>query len=73
MYLDPGFGSMVIQMVVAGLAAAAAVLYIARNKIKNFFSKNKANTIDIVLKDDIETVEKTDDDNFLKREEDNNG
>ena len=41
MYLDPGFGSMVIQLVVAGIAAAGAFLFMARSRIKEFFRKRK--------------------------------
>ena len=41
MYLDPGFGSMLIQMLVASLAAVAVGFGIFRHKIKSFFSKNK--------------------------------
>ena len=41
MYLDPGFGSMLIQLVVASIAAAAVGLGIFRQRIKAFFSKNK--------------------------------
>ena len=41
MYLDPGFGSMIIQMIVAGIAAAAAFIFIARKKISGFFRKDK--------------------------------
>ena len=41
MYLDPGFGSMLIQVVVAGIAVAGAYLFIIRSKIKKLFSKKK--------------------------------
>jgi len=41
MYLDPGFGSMLIQALVASIAAIAVGLGIFRYKIKTFFSKNK--------------------------------
>jgi hypothetical protein len=34
MYLDPGFGSMVIQMVIAGAAALGAGLFMFRQKIR---------------------------------------
>jgi hypothetical protein len=34
MYLDPGFGSMVIQMAIAGAAALGAWLFMFRQKIK---------------------------------------
>ena len=41
MYLDPGFGSMAIQLIVAGFAAVGAYLFIIRNKIAQFFKKKK--------------------------------
>lgn len=41
MYLDPGFGSMVIQFVIAGIAAGGAYLFIIREKIKRIFMKKK--------------------------------
>jgi hypothetical protein len=34
MYLDPGFGSMVIQMAIAGIAAMGASFFLFRQKIK---------------------------------------
>ena len=39
MYLDPGFGSMVIQALIATIAAAAAMIGIFRVKIKTFFKE----------------------------------
>jgi len=41
MYLDPGFGSMLIQVLIAAFAAAAAMFGIFRNRIKAFFNKGK--------------------------------
>ena len=41
MYLDPGFGGMLIQVVVALVAALGAIVFSMRKKIKTFFSKNK--------------------------------
>ena len=41
MYLDPGFGSMLIQFVVAGIAVVGAYLFIIRSKIKMLFSRKK--------------------------------
>lgn len=42
MYLDPGFGSMLIQGIIAALAAGGAYLILIRKKIANFFKKRKA-------------------------------
>lgn len=39
MYLDPGFGSMLIQVVVALIAACGAYFIIAKDKIGLFFKK----------------------------------
>lgn len=41
MYLDPGFGSMIIQVVVAAIATCGVAIYIMKSKIKTFFSKRK--------------------------------
>jgi hypothetical protein len=41
MYLDPGFGSMLIQALVASIAAVAVGVGIFRHKIKAFFTKGK--------------------------------
>lgn len=40
-YLDPGTGSLIIQMVLAGLLGIAVVVRIYWKKIVAFFSKNK--------------------------------
>ena len=42
MYLDPGFGSMLIQGIVAALAAGGAYLILMRKKIAAFFQNRKA-------------------------------
>ncbi|MDR1728697.1 MAG: hypothetical protein LBT74_12365 [Acidobacteriota bacterium] len=41
MYLDPGFGSMVVQGLVGLVAVASTSFYLFRQKIKNFFSKGQ--------------------------------
>lgn len=41
MYLDPGIGSMIIQFVVAAIAACGGLLFAFRARIKAFFNKNK--------------------------------
>jgi NADH:ubiquinone oxidoreductase subunit 5 (subunit L)/multisubunit Na+/H+ antiporter MnhA subunit len=43
MYLDPGFGSMLIQALIGLIAVAGSSLYLFRQKIKAFFSKPKKN------------------------------
>lgn len=41
MYLDPNFGSMLIQMIIAAVAAGGAYAVIFRNRIKAFFARKK--------------------------------
>ena len=41
MYLDPGFGGMLIQIIVALIAGGGAIAFAMRKKIRAFFSKNK--------------------------------
>jgi len=41
MYLDPGFGSMFIQIIVAIIAAGGVIAFSLRKKIRALFSKNK--------------------------------
>ena len=41
MYLDPGFGSMVIQVLVASFAGVTVTFGIYRAKIVAFFKKDK--------------------------------
>lgn len=41
MYLDPGLGGMLIQLVVAIVATGGAVAFMLRKKIKAFFSGKK--------------------------------
>lgn len=36
-YLDPGSGSMIIQAILAGIAAAFSGIYVYWSKLKNFF------------------------------------
>jgi len=41
MYLDPGFGGMLLQVLVAVVAAGGIALFSLRKKIRALFSKNK--------------------------------
>jgi hypothetical protein len=43
MYLDPGFGSMMIQALIGLIAVAGSSLYLFRQKIKVFFLNRKKN------------------------------
>jgi mannitol/fructose-specific phosphotransferase system IIA component len=40
MYLDPGFGSMVIQMAIGIAAAGGAALYVLRQKIAKLLGRS---------------------------------
>jgi hypothetical protein len=40
-YLDPGSGSVLIQLLIAGLLGAAFILKVSWSKIKAFFSRSK--------------------------------
>ena len=42
MYLDPGFGGMLVQVLVAIIAAGGIILFSLRRKIRALFSKEKA-------------------------------
>ena len=54
MYLDPGFGSMLIQLLLGFLAAGGVVLFGFRKKIASLFKKSKNQGIesDVVSNDD---------------------
>jgi hypothetical protein len=41
MYLDPGFGSMLVQGFVGLIAVTASSFYLFRKKVKDFFIKSK--------------------------------
>ena len=41
MYLDPGFGGMLIQVIVALVATGGAIAFAMRKKIRALFSKGK--------------------------------
>ena len=41
MYFDPGFGGMLVQVIVALIATGGALLFSFRRKISALFSKNK--------------------------------
>ncbi|MCL2247746.1 MAG: hypothetical protein FWC13_00590 [Oscillospiraceae bacterium] len=64
MYLDPGFGGMLVQIIVVIAAVGGGVIFSLRKKISNLFSKNKSGpTSDIkhTITDD-DTVDMLDDD-----------
>jgi hypothetical protein len=46
LYLDPGSGSFLIQLLIAALAGAGLAIAISWGRIKRFFSKNKHVDVD---------------------------
>ena len=48
MYLDPAFGGMLLQVIIAIVAVGGGIIYSFRRKIKAFFSKNKNETKKVV-------------------------
>lgn len=45
-YLDPGSGSFLIQLVIAGLVGAAFILRSSWGKIKGFFTRSKSEEVE---------------------------
>jgi len=45
MYLDPSFGGMLLQLLVAIAAGSGAIIFGMRRKIMAFFRKNKNKTV----------------------------
>lgn len=46
-YLDPGSGSFLIQLLIAGLAGAGLAIAISWGRIKRFFNKKKNKQVDV--------------------------
>jgi len=67
MYLDPGFGGMLLQVVIALVAVGGAIVYSLRKKIKNLFSKKndddsnlKTGFVSVADDDMIDTIDSVD-------------
>ena len=58
MYLDPGFGSMVIQLLIGGIAAMGAGFFMFRKRIKEFFGNRSAEESTKEVNDSREQEEK---------------
>ncbi len=65
MYLDPGIGSMIIQIIVASLATVGAALIVMRNKLSVWFKKgpksadaSEGDVAEAVVQDDAEQEQK---------------
>jgi hypothetical protein len=61
MYLDPGFGGMLLQAVVAIVAVGGAIIFSFRRKIKELFTKNKKGNGKKQEQYDMKTAESQDD------------
>jgi len=62
MYLDPGFGGMLVQVVVAIVAMGGIIAFSLRRKISALFSKNKkAGSMDTGEATPADTTDKTND------------
>jgi len=44
MYLDPGFGGMLVQVILAIIAGGGAIVFALRKKIRALFSRNKTDS-----------------------------
>jgi len=44
MYLDPAFGGMLLQVILALVVVGGAMIFVMRRKIRELFTKNNADT-----------------------------
>ena len=69
MYLDPGFGGMLLQLIVALIAMGGAIIFSMRKKISKAFKKDKT---DVISKEQTTAVKvSTDEDTIDVLKEDN--
>lgn len=52
MYLDPGFGSMIIQAIVAGIAAFGALSFAYRKRIKTWWALKRGKPVETLKETD---------------------
>ncbi len=52
MYLDPGFGSMLVQIIIAAIAACGAYFLMYKKRIAGFFSRKGGAKPDAEIKND---------------------
>jgi hypothetical protein len=55
LYLDPGSGSFLIQLLIAGIAGAGIAIAVSWSKIKRWFNRNKAKTDEELEDEDVES------------------
>jgi len=55
LYLDPGSGSFLIQLLIAGIAGLVIAIGASWSKIKRWFNRNKAKTDEELEDEDIES------------------
>jgi len=63
MYLDPGFGGMLLQVLIVIAAMGGAILFSLRKKIKNFFAKKKDDNDNINTT--VDTLQATNDSDII--------
>ncbi|MEA5015950.1 MAG: hypothetical protein VB099_15460 [Candidatus Limiplasma sp.] len=56
MYLDPGFGSMIVQLLVAGIAVIGGIWFIVKKEVKNWFYRRRGLPIEEVAQDTAEAA-----------------
>ena len=61
MYLDPGFGGMLLQAIVGIVAVGGAIIFSFRKKIKELFSKSDKNDENKDSSGDVKITESKDD------------
>lgn len=61
MYLDPGFGGMLVQVLVAIVAAGGIIIFSLRRKISALFSKKKDTDLSETTADAADTAKSADD------------
>ena len=48
MYLDPGFGGMLVQVIIVIAAVGGGLLFSFRRRLRNLFSKDRGNAQNVV-------------------------
>ena len=70
MYLDPGFGGMLLQVIIAIVAVGGGIIYSFRRKIKAFFTKNKTENKEVTKRaapsDTLNTIDELDEEEKSK-------
>jgi len=65
MYLDPGFGGMLIQVIIVLVSMGGAIVFLLRKKIRNLFTKKDESTNATTSESDISYTSSTEDDDII--------